>query len=133
MGAAGDNKGECPWPKMRRKAPSGVGKDAQLLGLDQVRDMNDERIEGRAALGSEYTSHRRVICSIRTEPIDGLGRKGNEPPRTQQFSGPRNCRAISGKHRHGEDCIGQVAAKREPAPYSQGTMRASRRSRRMNW
>ena len=50
-------------------------------------DMGDERIEARPALGGIDPRDRRRRGGVGAEPIDGLGRKGDEPALAQSFGG----------------------------------------------
>ena len=43
-----------------------------------VRDMRDQRIERRAALGRVEPGDGLAIAGVGAEPVDGLGRKGDE-------------------------------------------------------
>ena len=50
------------------------------------RDMKDQRIERRAALGLENTRDRRFICRVRTQAINRLGRESDELTTSQKLS-----------------------------------------------
>ena len=57
-------------------------------GLD-VRHMRDQRIESRAALGGVETGDGLAIAGIGAEPVDGLGRKRDQPT-----GGQAGCRRL---------------------------------------
>ena len=45
----------------------------------EVRHMGDQRVEHRPALGGIEPGHRLAVAGVGAEPIDGLGRKGDQP------------------------------------------------------
>ncbi len=51
---------------------------SRLRRLD-VRDMGDQRIEGRPALGGVEAGDGLAVARVGAEPIDGLGRKRDQP------------------------------------------------------
>jgi hypothetical protein len=52
--------------------------------------MDDQRIEARPALGREDLGYSFVLCRIGAEPIDGLGREGDELAFDQGLGGTGN-------------------------------------------
>ena len=46
--------------------------------------MDDQRVEGRPALGGEDRRDRAVVAGVGAEAVDGLGREGDERARAQQ-------------------------------------------------
>ena len=53
--------------------------------------MNNQRIEGRALLDSEETGDGDIAAGIRTQPIDGLGGKGDQPVMRQRTGSALDC------------------------------------------
>ena len=41
--------------------------------------MHDERVETRPALGLEHCGDSAVVGRVGTQPVNGLGREGDEP------------------------------------------------------
>ena len=79
--AAWDHQGERPRPQGLRQ-PLRIGIEAaEPAGRRQVLDMADERIERGPALGLIEPRHRLAVAGIGAEPIDGLGREGDEAAR----------------------------------------------------
>ena len=60
-------------------------------------DMGDQRIEARPALGGIDPRDRGRRGGVGAEPIDGLGRKGDEPALAQNFGGALDRGAGSGE------------------------------------
>ncbi len=56
----------------------GIGRLCVTADLACVREMDDERVEGRAFLGCEDAGDGLGIEGIRPQPVDGLGREGDE-------------------------------------------------------
>ena len=50
-------------------------------------DMGNQRVEARAPLGLIEACHRFRIGRITGQPVDGLGRHGDEPARPQHICG----------------------------------------------
>ena len=58
--------------------------------------MDDQRVEARPSLGREDRGDGALVGRVGAEPIDGLGRKGDERPVAQQPRGARDRRADAG-------------------------------------
>ena len=56
----------CNWREMR-----------QRVRHVAIRDMDDERVEARPALGAVNGRHRMIVGRIGRQPIDGFGRNGD--------------------------------------------------------
>ena len=59
----------------------------------EVGHMRDQRIEGRPALGLVEARDRRAVGRVGAEPVDGLGRKGDEAAGGQHARGAFDRRA----------------------------------------
>ena len=57
-----------------------------------VRHMGDQRVEGRPPLGGIEPGHRLALARVGAEPIDGLGREGDQPAGLQGSARPPRCR-----------------------------------------
>ena len=68
------------------RASARVERD-ERLGFVEPRDVDDQRVEARPALGREDRGDGMLVGGVGAEPVNGLGRKGDEPPRTQQLRG----------------------------------------------
>ncbi len=76
----------------RRGEPRRVGVELRELSRrGDIGHMRDQRIEGRPALGLIKPRHRRAIGGVGTEPIDRLGREGDEP------AGRENAHRVAGR------------------------------------
>ena len=71
--------------------PEGAGQrfrcrmeQAMAAGGVQVRDMDDQGIETRPALGGENPRHGLAIAGVRAQAINGLGGEGDQPAARQQ-------------------------------------------------
>ncbi len=73
------HQGQRARPERRRQPHGGVVENGEALGCRQVRDMGDQRIEGRTALGGVKPGDGLAIAGIGAEPIDGLGRERDQP------------------------------------------------------
>jgi hypothetical protein len=51
--------------------------------------MHDQRVEPGPILGREDPRHRQIGSGIAAQPIDRLGRKGDQLTLAQQSCGPR--------------------------------------------
>jgi len=58
--------------------------------------MHDQRVEGGPALRGENVGDRAFVGCIRTEPVDGLGREGDEPASAQQSGSLGDRLGVSG-------------------------------------
>ena len=70
--------GQCARQRIEPRQPRGHGK---------VRDMRDQRIEARPALGLEDLRHSRAVGGIGGEAINGLGRDGDQLTALEQRQG----------------------------------------------
>ena len=103
------------WHHQRQRAgPEGAGQgqgvaiEAPLLRRGrEVRHMGDERVEAGPALGGVDARHGLGGARIGAEPVDGLGREGDEAPRAQQggsggdpggIGGEAGCRSFVLRH-----------------------------------
>jgi hypothetical protein len=55
-------------------------EDGQPLGLGEIANMNDQRVEAGPGLGCEYRSDGMVVGRIAAESIHGLGGERDEAP-----------------------------------------------------
>ena len=85
--AAPQDEGQRPRPKSRGRLASTIVENGKRLCLGQPRDMDDQRVEAWPALGRENLGDGALVGRIAAEPIDGLGRKGDEPAGAQQRGG----------------------------------------------
>ncbi len=91
-GAAGarrrdDGEGTGP-ERLREREGVRIEHGEALRGVG-VRHVRDQRVEARALLGGVDARHRRVGTGVRAEPVDGLGREGDEPALPQDAGGVR--------------------------------------------
>ena len=78
VGGFGENERERSRPE-RGGEPRRVGiKTAERLRRLQIRDMGDERVEGRAAFGLVDPRDGAPVGRVGAEAVDGLGRKGDQ-------------------------------------------------------
>src|SRR5215472_2149912 len=84
VGAAPQNQGQRSRPEPRGGPLRTLVEDCEYRCLGQPRDVDDQRVEARPALDHKDLSNGAVVGRIRTEPINGLGREGDEPARAQQ-------------------------------------------------
>ena len=82
--AARQHQSQRAGPKRCRQGARAVIGDYLGKCAFGVREMADQRVEMRAALGFKHGSHGSAIPRIRTKPIDRFGREGDEFTRTQQ-------------------------------------------------
>ncbi len=78
---------QCQWAgpeRLRQLARLGI-ENPFAFGGSQIRHMGDQRVEMRAPLGLVNFRHRRAGRRICTQPIDRLGREGDEPARAQNI------------------------------------------------
>ena len=66
----------------------------------EARDMGDQRVERRPALGGVEPRHRRRIGGIGAEPVDGFGRKCDQAAVAQAARGRRR-RGVAGRQHPG--------------------------------
>ena len=78
---------------------------ALALGGIERGDMRDEGVEGGAALGCIDARDRRRRGRIRAEPIDRLGREGDEAAGAQDVSGAAAALGVIRQTRGGFDGI----------------------------
>ena len=88
-------------------ASAGTAWSAQLRGVGQV---DDERIERGSFLGREDPGDRRRVEGVGSQPVDRLGREGDEPARPDE--GGRLADRAPGRSRRTR---GAPAARRERA------------------
>ena len=90
----GSNERQRPRPERRRQL-LGVGIEARqrVRGL-AAGHMRDQRIERRPPLGGIEPRHRLAIAGVGAEPVDGLGRKRDQPAALQAARGRRNRVAV---------------------------------------
>ena len=77
-GRRGRTRVRGPGQKRSARARASGGKLGEALGGGPVGDVDDERVEGRAALGGEDAGDRGVAPGVGAEAVDGLGREGHE-------------------------------------------------------
>ena len=80
-------------PGQKRAASSRAASrhlDDERRHVVNCRDVNDQRIVGGPLLRGEQSLDRASIERMRTEPVDGLGRKCDEPAGAQAFGGARD-------------------------------------------
>ena len=75
-----------------------ASKRARRRAAARIRNMRDQRIEGRPALGRIEPRHRRAVRRVRAEPVDGLGREGDQTARRQHAH--RRGRSAQHRRRH---------------------------------
>ena len=68
-----------------------------LPRVSQVGDMDDQRIEQRAALGGKDRGHRLAIGSVGAQAIDGLGREGDQAAVLQDAGSLGNALGVGGR------------------------------------
>ena len=87
VGTAKDER-QRPGPEPGRQ-PIGVAGPLRhtFAGLSDIRDMNDQRIDGRAALGREDSRDRRGVGGDGPQAVHRLGREGNQTPAGQDARG----------------------------------------------
>ena len=72
---------------MRGDVAGALVEDGKGLGFGEARNMHDQWVELRSAFGGEDCGDGPLIGRIGAEPIDRLGRKGDELSRAQQPGG----------------------------------------------
>ena len=72
---------------MRGEVAGAGVKDGQWLGFGEAGNMQDQRVEARPPLGGEDRGDGPLVGCVGAEPIDRLGRKGDELSRAQQPGG----------------------------------------------
>jgi hypothetical protein len=93
---ARQHQGQRPRPEpIRQQACLGRHPD-QRARLIQIRHMDDQRVEARPALGGEDRRGRGIRGGVAAEPVDRLGRKGDEPPGADQRRGTGDVAADQG-------------------------------------
>ena len=85
--ATSQHEGQRPRPESRGRPASTTVENGEGLGLGQRGDMDDQRVEARPALSRENLGDGALVGRIAAEPIDGLGREGDEPAGAQQRGG----------------------------------------------
>ncbi len=92
VGAARQDEAQRPRPEPPDKIAGARVEDGERLGLGQTRHMHDQRVEARPALGGKDRGDGMVVRRIAAEPVDGLGRKGDEAARRAAM--PRRARSF---------------------------------------
>ncbi len=75
---AGHHKRQRAGPKGSAELQRPRIEISDLLRLVERRDMGDQRIETWSAFGGENLGHRDAVPCIRSKPVDGFGREGDE-------------------------------------------------------
>ena len=89
-GALRQHQRQRPRPE-RRGEPLGVGIEARRArARPQVGHMGDQRIEGRPALGLVEARDRLAVGRVGAEPVDRLGREGDEAAGRSSARRPRS-------------------------------------------
>ena len=83
VAAAPQDEGQRARPEPVSHPTGTIVEDGEGIRLGQTGHMDDQRVEARPFLGSEDRSDRALVGRIPTEPIDRLGRKGDELPAAQ--------------------------------------------------
>jgi len=65
--------------------------------MGKVPHVNDQGIESGAAFSLEDVRNRRTVRGIRTETVNGLGRKGHKPAIPQDGGGAGQSGVIAGE------------------------------------
>ena len=86
-GSPGQYEGQRSRPEPRGGTTGRLIEDGQPLGLGEIANMHDQRVEARPGLGGEYSGDGMLVCRIAAKPIHGLGRERDEPPGAQQCGG----------------------------------------------
>ena len=81
---AGQNQRQRPGPEGGREFFGSIIEARERARRGGVANMRDQRIERGSALGVVKTRDRRAVGGIGAEPINGLGRKRDEPARGQR-------------------------------------------------
>ena len=96
-GTPGQHQGQRAGPE-RRREPLGGGVEARERARGgSVGHVGDQRIERRSALGLIEAGDRLGVGGVGAEPVDGLGREGDEAARGQHARGQRGRRATLGR------------------------------------
>ena len=84
LGAARQHLGQRSGPEAGGQRAGLVREDGEAFGGGEVGDMHDERVDGRPPLGGKDPRHRAVAPGVGPQPVDGLGRKGDQLTRAQE-------------------------------------------------
>ncbi len=76
-----------PGQNRAARLSSTIVENGKRLRLGQPRDMDDQRVEAWPALSREDLGDGAFVGRIAAEPVDGLGREGDEPAGAQQRGG----------------------------------------------
>ena len=101
VAATPQNESQRARPEPPGRPPGTIVKDRKGLRLGQSRNMHDQRVETRSALRSEDLGDGAFVGRIAAEPVDGLGREGNEPAGCQQPGGAGDRPGVGGRDQSG--------------------------------
>ena len=88
VGAPGQHQGQRPRPERRRQPLGGLVEARQRPRRAGIGHMGDQRIERGAALGVVEPRHRFAVGGVGAQPVDGLGRKGDQTAGAQHARRP---------------------------------------------
>ena len=80
-------------PERSRKLLSRGIEAAEAARRSHIGNVRDQRIECRPSLGGVEPRHGLAIAGIGAEPIDGLGREGDQPAFARGSAPPPRCAA----------------------------------------
>lgn len=81
------DNGQRPGPKGLCQGACVIVEDSHGLGLYGVRDVGDQRIESRPALGFEYGGDRNGVAGVGGKAIDGFGRQDDQTAGGESLGG----------------------------------------------
>ncbi len=87
------HQGQRPRPECRREPFGGAVEAGEPTRCRGIGHMRDQRIERGAALGLIEARDRLAVGGVGAEPVDGLGRKGDEAACGQRARGALDGRA----------------------------------------
>src|SRR5262245_59688600 len=76
-GSLVEHERQGAWPESISELTSRVTDSGVDLRLFESQDMDDQRIEARPLLGGEDLGHRARVESTGAEPVNRLGREGD--------------------------------------------------------
>ena len=81
------HQGQGAGPEGRHEAPGPRGRTGQPIGLLPARQVQDQRVVGGPPLRAVDAPDRIGVQGVRSQPVDGLRRKGDQPAAPQNRGG----------------------------------------------
>ena len=94
---SGQYQGHRPGPESLGKTGCDGRCRAEFKSGFSRRHMTDQRVESRPFLGGEDGGHGIGVAGIAAQPVNGLGREGDQPAMCQNIDATRHRLAGDGK------------------------------------